>query len=102
TANPMPKAVTWAKTNNRDTDFWLDNWGTIDSQIIFDSVYRTGGHQNIAGYSNPRADALIEKVGSEMITYGRDATIEDVWKIVLNGHRLYPAAPPDHRLGDAQ
>jgi peptide/nickel transport system substrate-binding protein len=84
TANPLPKEVAWAKIDNRESDFWLDNWGTIDSQLIFDSVYRTGGHQNATGYSNPRADALIKKVGSEIITYGRDAMIEDVWKIVLD------------------
>jgi peptide/nickel transport system substrate-binding protein len=38
---------------------------------------------NASGYSNSRVDELIEKIDREMVTYGRDAMIEEVWKIVL-------------------
>jgi peptide/nickel transport system substrate-binding protein len=83
TANPQPKVAAWAKFDNRETDFWFDTWSTLDSQLIFDYHYRTSGSQNAAGYSNGRVDGLIEKIDREMITYGRDAMIEEVWKIVL-------------------
>jgi peptide/nickel transport system substrate-binding protein len=36
------------------------------------------------GYSNPRVDELIEKIGVEMVTYGRDAMLEDAWRIVVD------------------
>jgi peptide/nickel transport system substrate-binding protein len=84
TANPQPQAVYWDKFDNRQTDFWFDTWPAIDSQLIFDTEYRTAGSQNAAGYSNPRVDELIDKIDREMITYGRDAMIEEVWKIVLD------------------
>ena len=38
----------------------------------------------MSGYSNPRVDELIEKIDREMVTYGRDALIEEVWKTVLD------------------
>ena len=46
--------------------------------------YRTGDSANASGYSNPRVDDLIEKIDREMVTYARDAMIEEVWKIVLD------------------
>jgi peptide/nickel transport system substrate-binding protein len=84
TANPQPKDVYWAKFGNRETDFWFDTWFTLDSHLIFIHVYRTGDIENVSGYSNPRVDELIEKIDREMVTYGRDALIEEVWKIVLD------------------
>jgi hypothetical protein len=30
----------------------------------------TGDFENKTGYSNPRVDELIEKIGREMVTYG--------------------------------
>jgi peptide/nickel transport system substrate-binding protein len=38
---------------------------------------------NASGYSNPRLDELISKIDGEMVSYGRDALIEEAWKIVL-------------------
>ena len=52
--------------------------------MIFVHAYRTGDIENASGYSNPRVDELIEKIDREMVTYGRDALIEEVWKIVLD------------------
>jgi ABC-type transport system substrate-binding protein len=37
-----------------------------------------------AGYSNPRVEGLIEQIGREIVTYGRDALIEEVWRTVLD------------------
>ena len=38
----------------------------------------------MAGYANPRVDELIEKIQTEMVTYGRDAYLEEAWRIVTN------------------
>jgi peptide/nickel transport system substrate-binding protein len=88
--NPVPKSVAWAKIDNRESDFWFDNWGTIDAQILFAHYYRTGDRGNVTGYSNPQVDELIGKIDSTMITYARDAMIEDVWKIVLDDIAYIP------------
>lgn len=45
---------------------------------------------NVSGYSNPQADELIEKIESTMITYARDAYIEEVWRIVLDDIAYIP------------
>ncbi|MGH9175124.1 MAG: ABC transporter substrate-binding protein, partial [Vicinamibacterales bacterium] len=37
---------------------------------------------NVTGYADPRVDQLIEKIETEMVTYARDAYLEEVWKIV--------------------
>jgi peptide/nickel transport system substrate-binding protein len=84
TANPQPKQIYWAKIDNRETDFWFDSWSAIDSHFIFALQYRTGDNANASGYSNPRVDELIAKIDREMVTYGRDAMIEEVWKVVLD------------------
>jgi hypothetical protein len=70
--------------------------GLLDSYDVFRSHYLSQGGENVPGYSNPRVDELIEKIGREMITYARDAMIEEVWKIVLDD------AQPGHRLGNAR
>ena len=85
TANPQPKDVYWAKFDNRETRLLVRHAGaTLDSHVIFVHAYRTGDIENASGYSNPRVDELIEKIDREMVTYGRDAMIEEVWKIVLD------------------
>jgi peptide/nickel transport system substrate-binding protein len=83
-ANPMPKEVYWAKIDNRETDFWFDTWTAIDSEFVFVHQYRTGDGANASGYSNPRIDELIAKIDSTIITYARDAMIEEVWRSVLD------------------
>lgn len=82
TANPQPKQLFFAKLDNRETDFFFDSWSAIDSEVVFKQIYRTGS-QDAPGYSNPRVDELIDQIDSTMITYARDAMIEEVWKIVL-------------------
>ncbi|MCE3248523.1 MAG: extracellular solute-binding protein family 5 [Geminicoccaceae bacterium] len=82
--NAQPKQLFFAKLDNRETDFYLNSWATHDSQVIFVRFYRTRGGENAPGYSNPRVDRLIEQIDREMITYGRDALVEQVWQIVLD------------------
>ena len=84
TANPQPKDAYWTKVGNRESDLWFDTWFAFDSHWIFVNSYRTGDIDNMSGYSNPRVDELIDKIDREMVTYGRDAMIEEVWKIVLD------------------
>ena len=83
TANPQPKHLFFAKVDNRETDFFFDSWAAMDSKLFFINYYRTGT-QGAPGYSNPGVDDFIAKIDREMITYARDAMIEEVWKIVLN------------------
>jgi hypothetical protein len=37
---------------------------------------------NVSGYVNPQVDELIEKIKTEMVTYARDAYLEEAWRIV--------------------
>jgi peptide/nickel transport system substrate-binding protein len=83
TPNPQPKQTYWAKVDNRETDLWFDSWSALDSEMVFLHFYRTGAGANASGYSNPRVDELIAKIDAEMVAYGRDAMIEEAWKIVL-------------------
>ena len=39
---------------------------------------------NVSGYANPRVDELIEKIKTEMVTYARDAYLEEAWRIVTD------------------
>ena len=83
--NAQSKDVIYPKIDNRESDFYLDSWAatTLDSHEVFINLYRTKGGVNSSGYSNPRVDELIETIGKTMVTYARDAMIEEVWKIVL-------------------
>jgi peptide/nickel transport system substrate-binding protein len=90
TVNAQPKDVIFTKVDNRESDFYLLGWAPHDSQDIFIRFYRTGGKENTAGYSNPRVDELIDKIDREMVTYARDAMIEEVWKTVLGDIAYIP------------
>jgi peptide/nickel transport system substrate-binding protein len=83
TVNAQPKDLIYAKIDSRQSDFYLDSYATLDSYEVFDELYRTNGGLNASGYSNPGLDQLIAKIDREMVTYGRDALIEEAWKIVL-------------------
>jgi peptide/nickel transport system substrate-binding protein len=89
TANPQPKHLFFAKVDNRETDFFFDSWAALDSESYFINYYRTGT-QGAPGYSNPRVDELIAKIDAEMVTYARDAMIEEVWKIALRDLAYIP------------
>lgn len=82
--NAQPKDLIYAKIDKRQSDFYLDSYGAVDAYEAFNELYRTNGGLNASGYSNPQVDELIAKIDGEMVTYGRDAMIEEVWKIVLD------------------
>jgi peptide/nickel transport system substrate-binding protein len=86
--NAIPRDRFWPKLSNAQTDFWLQAWatGTFDSQETFLDLYHSragSAGSRAAGYVNPEVDELIEAIEGATITYGRDALIEKVWKIVL-------------------
>ena len=45
---------------------------------------------NSVGYANPRVDELIEKIKIKMVTYGRDAYLEEAWRIVTEDVVYFP------------
>jgi peptide/nickel transport system substrate-binding protein len=70
---------------DRQSDFFLD--GRImepDSEGMLRNLFHTHGEWNVVGYANPRVDELIEKIRTEMVTYGRDAYLEEAWRIVTD------------------
>jgi len=81
-ARPMREHVPLVKS--RTTDFYMLGWGTnsYDSQYHFEYLVRGDGGYNATGYANPHADALIDAIGTALVTYARDARIEEVWKTV--------------------
>jgi peptide/nickel transport system substrate-binding protein len=80
---PMGEHI--AKLRERRTDFYMLGWGTqtFDSHNHFVYLYRSDGQYNATGYAEPRVDELIDTIGTTMVTYARDAMIEEVWRTVL-------------------
>ncbi len=72
--NAMPRAIWGPKTQNRDTSFYMLGWGvpTFDSQYALQSLVRTyvpktpDGDYNLGNYSNPKVDALVDKLKTEL------------------------------------
>jgi peptide/nickel transport system substrate-binding protein len=80
-----PMGAHIAKVRERRTDFYMLSWGptAFDSHNHFVYLYRSDGQYNATGYANPRVDELIDTIGTELVTYARDAMIEEVWRTVL-------------------
>ena len=53
-------------------------------------LFHSQSRHNIAQYANPRVDELIAKIQNEMVTYGRDAYLEEAWTIVTNDFVYVP------------
>jgi peptide/nickel transport system substrate-binding protein len=69
---------------DRQSDFFYEVW-PMDPDP--ERVLREWFGQNIwnvSGYANPRVDELIEKIKTEMVTYARDAYLEEAWRIVTD------------------
>ena len=71
--NSMPKAAYFPKIQKSDTSMFLYGWGvpTFDSLYTLQEIIRTkgvgaDGANNYSGYSNPKADAAIEKLKTEI------------------------------------
>jgi peptide/nickel transport system substrate-binding protein len=104
--NAMPKATYFAKINKRDTSMYMLGWAvaTFDAQDAFISLVHTpgdggDGSYNDGAYSNPKMDALIEKMKVEAnpeirLGYIHDALMlhtEDVAHMMLH-QQLIPWA----------
>ncbi len=69
----------------RQSDFRLDGWPMdLDSERILRDLFHSHGRYNFGGYANPRVDELLDKIDGEMVTYARDAYLEEAWKIVTD------------------
>jgi peptide/nickel transport system substrate-binding protein len=72
--NAMPRANYFPKIQNYDTSFYMLGWGvpTFDSQYALQSLARTlvpktaDGDYNLGRYSNPRVDALVDSLKTEI------------------------------------
>jgi peptide/nickel transport system substrate-binding protein len=84
-------AIDWLSTddydakvyNARESDFHIDGWHMDpDSEELLRKMYGSGNQSNVVGYADPRIDKLIGKIEGEMVTYARDAYLEEAWRIV--------------------
>jgi peptide/nickel transport system substrate-binding protein len=53
-----------------------------DSERVLRELFHSRSQWNVGAYANPRVDELIENIATEMVTYGRDAYLEEAWRIV--------------------
>ena len=53
-----------------------------DSEGVLRDCFTAKVKWNVGGYANPQVDELIEKIKTEMVTYARDAYLEEAWRIV--------------------
>ena len=96
TVNAQPLADHLTRIWNHETDFYMLGWGggmpAFDSaQILRDWFHSVPGNRyNATGYGNPQLDALIAAIDAEMVTYARDALIEEAWQIALDDIPLLP------------
>jgi hypothetical protein len=81
-ARPMREHLPMVK--GRNTDFYMLGWstGTYDSVDQFSYLIRSDAPYNATGYANHHVDDLIDAIETELITYGRDPMIEEVWRTV--------------------
>jgi peptide/nickel transport system substrate-binding protein len=94
--NAMPRTTWLPKINNRDTSFYMLGWGvpTFDSQYAVQSLLRTvvpktaDGDYNCGSYSNPKVDALIDRLKTEVDTKKRAEIAREVTKLHMDdvGH----------------
>jgi peptide/nickel transport system substrate-binding protein len=70
---------------DREGDFYLDgSYMDPDSERALRELFHSQGQRNVVGYANPRVDELIEKIETDMVTYAREAYLEEAWKIVTD------------------
>jgi peptide/nickel transport system substrate-binding protein len=67
----------------RQSDFRIDGWHMDpDSERVLRELFHSQSEWNVGGYANARVDELIDKIQDEMVTYARDAYLEEAWRIV--------------------
>jgi peptide/nickel transport system substrate-binding protein len=82
-----------AKVETRhESDFFLDTWGEMDpdSERLLTELFQSRSNFNMVGYTNPRVDELIERIKIDMVTYARDAYLEEAWRIVTDDLAYLP------------
>jgi peptide/nickel transport system substrate-binding protein len=94
--NAMPRANYFPKIQNLDTSFYMLGWGvpTFDSQYALQSLMRTriektaDGDYNLGRYSNPKVDALIDRLKTEVDPKKRAEIAHEVSKLHMDdvGH----------------
>jgi peptide/nickel transport system substrate-binding protein len=71
--------------NARESDFYIDGYHMDpDSEGMLRDLFHSQSDWNLAGYANPHVDELLEKIKTEMVTYARDAYLEEAWRIVTD------------------
>ena len=86
--NTMPRATFFPKIANGDFSVYLFGWGvpTFDAYYTLESLIRSkaegaAGAFNYGGYSNPKVDALIDAVKTEVDDAKRTAMIREAFTI---------------------
>jgi peptide/nickel transport system substrate-binding protein len=70
---------------HRQSDFHIDAYHMDpDSEGALRDLYHSKSVLNLTGYTNSRVDELLEKIKIDMVTYARDAYLEEAWKIVTD------------------
>jgi peptide/nickel transport system substrate-binding protein len=93
TVDAQPKEVHFAKLFERRTDFYLLGYLTpsFDSALHLRELYHSqAGRWGATGYANPALDRLIEQIDAELVTYARDALIEEAWRMILDDLVVIP------------
>ena len=68
---------------DRESDFHIDGWHMDpDSEEVLRKMFHSQNRWNVVGHANPHIDELIGKIETEMVTYARDAYLEEAWRIV--------------------
>jgi len=80
------------RLRNRESDFYMLGGGitTYDSLYPLGYLIRSDAPYNAANYINLKIDGLIDTISTAMVTYARDAMIEEVWRTVRDDIVLVP------------
>jgi peptide/nickel transport system substrate-binding protein len=71
-------------SNRKATSFWMTGTPIRILKRCSGDLFQSHGRYNLVGYANARVDELIGKIEGEKVTYGRDAYLEEAWRIVTN------------------
>lgn len=83
--NLLPTNALDAKLHkDRQSDFFYEAWPVDPDPERVLREWFSPNIWNVSGYANPHVDALIEKIKTEMVTYARDAYLEEAWRIVTD------------------
>jgi peptide/nickel transport system substrate-binding protein len=100
TVDALPFEAWKTRLSKRATDFYLGSeyaGFTLDSIEPFHDIFYNppAWYGGATGYDNPAFEALLEQIEGEMIiTYARDALIEQAWRMVLQDIVVIPLYRP--------